>query len=363
MGSGNRWTGLGLGLLVAMIGLPVQAQGLPATPIPLAQDPLPPVAMPLREGPVHHDVDAPLLTQPPRTEEHCLASGLLFWGDYLIMHPRRNALDYAIASPTATGAPTGSVQSLDWETRSGFRFGFGYQRGDDPWQVGVSYTYLHSSNNQSMDAPVGGLLFATLSRAGSADDVAHASASTNLDYNVIDLDVARLIAVNSTLQVKLFGGARFAWIDQKLDAIYNGGSGGAINDHVSSPVYFHGAGVTAGGEAFWKMWESLGVYGRARGSLLTGQFRNFLTETDVNGAVTIANLGEKYYQVVPVTELGLGVAWQGEHLRFGVGYEISNWFGMVNSPDFTSGVNRGKLSRRTSDLSIEGLAVQLGLLY
>jgi len=179
----------------------------------------------------------------------------------------------------------------------------------------------------------------------------------------VDLDIARVISVSPHLDLKVFGGGRFAWIDQKLTAVYNGGSFNAQNTTVSSPVYFHGAGVTAGAQGFWKIYEGLGLFARVRGSMLSGQFRNFLTETDQNGTVSVVNVRERYYQVVPVTEMAVGAAYQGEHLFLSVGYELQNWFNMVNSPDFATGNSIGKLSRRSSDLSLEGLAVQLGFIF
>ena len=112
-----------------------------------------------------------------------------------------------------------------------------------------------------------------------------------------------------------------------------------------------------------KWYHNFGAYGRFTGSLLSGQFRNFLTEANNNGVTPIVDVREKYYQVVPVTELGLGVAWQGEHVRFSVGYELQNWFDMVNSPTFPSPSNIGLPVRRFSDLSLEGLAVQVGVIF
>jgi hypothetical protein len=128
-------------------------------------------------------------------------------------------------------------------------------------------------------------------------------------------------------------------------------------------VYFRGGGLTAGGRGFLRVWNNLGVYGSGRVSLLEGRFHSFLNETTANGAVNVVDVNERYYQVVPVLDLAAGIAWQGEHWRLSVGYELSNWFSMVNSPDFVSPTNIGKVSRRTSDLSLEVLAVQVGLLF
>jgi hypothetical protein len=322
---------------------------------------------PIFSGPIEHQVDGHPFEAHPEEEHHAkerdLGEGAFFTGDYLLVRPRRNALDFAVSSPGGGDIAAGNVQNLSWETRSGFRFGAGYQLPDDLWRIGLTYTYFYSAGNRNVSAPDGGQLFATLTRAGSIDDVTSASAFTSLSYNVIDLEATRLIACGKDLEVHLFGGGRFAWIDQKLDATYNGGSALAVNAMVQSPVYFRGAGLTAGGLGFWKIWHDLGFYGSGRLSLLSGEFRNFLTETNGNGSVVIVNVKDTYYQVVPEVELGAGLAWEGQHFRFSIGYELTNWFNMVNSPDFASAPNVGKVSRRTSDLTLEALAIQLGVLF
>jgi hypothetical protein len=346
-------------LLTVLTGQPLRGQG----PLPGPIDPstlAPPPAAVVSEDASSYDGG---LGEKLPAEEGSFAKGLFFIGDYLLLKPRRDALDFAVLSSDTSAAPSGTVQSLDWQTRSGFRFGTGYQLPNEPWRISVDYTYLHSSDGRTVTSPPGGQLFATLTRGGGVDDVQSASATANIDYNVIDLDVTRLLAVSPSLDVQLFGGGRFAWIDQKFSAIYNGGTLGAINDFVSSPVYFHGAGLSAGAQATWKIWHGFGLYGRFRSSLLSGHFRNFLTETNDNGAVTIVNVNETFRQMVPVLELGMGVAWQSDHVRVSAGYEMINWFNMVDSLDFPGSTNIGKVGRRTSDLSLEGLALRVAFLF
>jgi hypothetical protein len=363
---------MGLVVLALLTTHPVQAQGVfppPAGgPPPGLNGNLPPPAPPPAAPTPLLDLGVPPPEMHPSDDHHEEAeagplSGAFFTGEYLLLHARRNALDYAVVSPDANLTPGGSIQSLDWHTNSGFRVGAGYQLPDQPWQLGVVYTYFHSHDDRTVSAPPGGAAFATLSRGGGVDDIQTAAGSTNLDFNVIDLLAARPVTIGPALNVRLFGGGRFAWIDQKLTAVYNGGASGAVNDIVTSPVFFRGGGLTGGGRAFWKVYHNFGLYGRFTGSLLSGQFRNFLTEANNNGATPIVNVQDKYYQIVPVVELGLGVAWQSEHMRFSVGYELQNWFNMVNSPTFPSPSNIGLTGRRFSDLSLEGLAVQLGVFF
>ncbi len=372
MRAGGLRAWAGLAVLALLTAQPVRAQRVLPPPggaaPPGINGALPPPAppgppMPLLDGGVPPPADA-----HPAEEHHDEAEGgpLSGWfvtGEYLLLHPRRNALDYAVVSPDPNLTPGGTIQSLDWHTNSGFRVGAGYQLPGQPWQVGVVYTYLHSHDDRTVGAPAGGEAFATLTRGGGVDEVQTAAGSTNLDFNVIDLLAYRPFTVGPNLNVRPFVGGRFAWIDQKLTAVYNGGFSGAVNDVVSSPVYFRGGGLTGGARAFWRWYNNFGLYGRFTGSLLSGQFRNFLTEANNNGATPIVDVREQYYQIVPVMELGLGLAWQGEHARFSVGYELQNWFNMVNSPTFPSPSNIGLLGRRFSDLSLEGLAVQLGLFF
>jgi hypothetical protein len=290
-------------------------------------------------------------------------SGVFFEGDYLLIKPRRQALDFAILAPNRAVLPGGSVESVDWGTTSGFRAGGGY-RMHDGWAVGVFYTYFHSEDQRVLLAPPGGALLATLTQGGGVDDVGFANAVTNIDFNVIDLEARKQLCVGELFALKLFGGGRFAWIDQQFGVVYNGGTLGPNNPvYVNSPVYFRGAGLTAGGEGTWKFREAWGLYGRARLSLLSGQFTTSLGQSLAAGAVQIVDVREKYNAVIPVGELGAGVSYTGEHWSFAVGYDLANWFNMVNSIDFPDGASLGHINRRHSDLMLEGLSVRLGLVF
>jgi hypothetical protein len=345
---------------------PATAGGLPSTLVSGSTQPAPTTGVEtLPQAGAH--ASGPAVDFSPTGEgdqdEGSYFHGLYFTGDYLLLLPRRNALDYAIVSPNSTQTPGGSVVSADYNTESGFRIGTGYKVPGQDWTVGVTYSNFSSHGDTSAAAPAGGALYATLTRGGSYDQVDTASAASNIDYNVIDIDISHRIKVSETFNVNVFGGGRFAWIDQELSAVYNGGPDHAVNDTVTSPVYFNGAGLTFGSEAQWNLWNGLGIYAKARGSLLSGQFRNFLTETTNNNSVVIVNVNEKYDQIVPVAELGMGLNYCSEHWHLSIGYELANWFSMVNSIYFPDAANIGQVGRRTSDLSIEGLAVQLGLVF
>jgi hypothetical protein len=373
----RTWAGVGL---LTFLGIaPLHAQQ-PATPVPDRLPPYVPGAVdsrqPLSAAPVVADVPppqpvavpigaptGPLCPPAQEAKDQWLLSGLFVDGEYLLMQPRRNAFDYAVSSPNTTQIPSGNIDNLNYDARSAFRFGFGYNLPGDGWSVGAHYTYLHSADSETAIAPAGGALYATLTRGGTFDQVGSAYAAASLNYNVVDIEAAKHTSLSPTLDLNMSGGVRIAWIDQTLGAIYNGGPSGAVNATVDTPVYFHGAGLTLGAEAEWKIYRGFGIYGQARGSLLSGQFRNFFTETNNGGQTPIVNVNETYKQIVPVMELGAGVAFDTEHFTVRVGYDLANWFDMVNSVDFPSGTDVGKLERRTSDLMLEGLSVKLGVVF
>jgi hypothetical protein len=355
------WTWAGLvGLAVVATG-PAGADEPMAAPKGATQVPL---VLPAEAN--GHAGDAHVL--PPaehaNESEYGMFSGLFFTGEYLLIRPRRSeADDFAIISSNRSVLPGGTVLTNDWGTNSGFRVGAGYQLPGDGWSLGMTYTYFHSEHERFFGVPPGGALLATLTAGGGNDDVGTANPQTNIDYNVIDLEASKSTSIGESFCLRFFGGGRLAFIDQQFSCIYNGGTLGNNPVFVNSPVYFRGAGLTGGAEGTWKVYHSWGVYGRARLSLLSGQFTTSLGESLNGGATQIVNVTQRYEAVVPVMDLGAGICFQGKHFRFSLGYDLSNWFNMVDSIDFPSGASLGHIGRRTSDLTLEGLSAQMGVIF
>lgn len=286
----------------------------------------------------------------------CQESGRFFFqADYLLMQPRRRALDFAISDPNRNGLAEGNVESVQWESDSGVRAGGGYRLGSG-WEVGTYYTYFYSATQRTVNAPANGTLYATLTHPGFVDAVDSATGTSSFKYQLFDLEFGRHVDVSDNTSVYLSAGGRYAWIDQALNATYNGQS--AFQDRVSTPINFDGGGIRVGAEGDWKMAYGFGLYANAHGSLLMGTFRTRLTEANNAGAAVISNVSERFEKMVPVAELGLGVSYQNENFRARIGYEMSNWFGLVDSPDFVHDFTN-KLSHRVGDLSLDGLTVRL----
>ena len=281
--------------------------------------------------------------------------------EYLYLKPYRSNLDFAIISPNANGDPEGSIQSDDWHTRSAFRIGTGYGMPNDGPDIGFYYTYLHDDQIGGLIQPAGGLLFATQTHPGTVELVGRATAEAALSYNVFDLEMGRRVSLGEALSLRPFGGLRFAEIDQTFNVQYNGGD--ANQDLVSNHLKYDGGGVRAGAQIDWMLLDHWSVYGRAAGSLMTGDYNATVTEYNNNGATALTNVNQSFRKITPVAEMAFGVSYQSEHLRLSLGYEITNWFNLVDTPSFVDDVQQGKFLHNVSDLGVDGLAVKAEFVY
>jgi hypothetical protein len=205
-------------------------------------------------------------------------------------------------------------------------------------------------------APPGGVLLPTLTRPGLTDTVAFAGADANLQYNVYDAMVARRFAVDEHLALRMLGGMRFADIRQSFNAYYDGID--ALQASVRTQSNFQGFGPIVGGEAVWAGWRGFNLYAKASGGMLTGTSSNPLLEGNGNGRAVFANTSYDVRTVVPFTSVGVGGGWQYRTFSVRAGYEITNYFGLINQPRFTDDVSNGKFVPTTGNFSLEGLFVQ-----
>jgi Legionella pneumophila major outer membrane protein precursor len=357
--AGFVWAGWGL------------AQYAPPPPPPLAAKPpaqlLPPSAdMPPPPPPIADMTPPEFATKPVTTTcDGCRPgdspAAWLFSADYLLERPRRRADDYAIVDPVDNLTPEGSVKNIGFDLASGLRAGIGYRAAGSSWETWFTYTYLSSSGNASAVAPNGGLLYADLTRPGLVDTALFATATDTLTYNVYDMDTMQRVAGDDRFCLKIGFGARYANIDMNQGAFYDGRDANAAT--VASRVTFNGAGLTASGEGRWALPWGFSAFGRAKAGLVVGDVHNSLRETNNGGLTTNADISEQYYATIPVLEMGSGFSWDYRSLRISAGYEMTNWFNMVDTPTFTNDFAEGKIGRRRSDLSLDGLFVQMSVAY
>lgn len=362
----RKWAGLGVVALLAAGAARAQEHAAPM-PVPAAGGY--PVAQPIHAGGegghgAHgggHEGSFAGHEGCAKCEEECRGGGLFASFEVLAIHARRRAFDFAIIDPADNFIAQGRIQNLDWMTDVGFRGGLGV-RTSGGWEVGLFYFYFHTDDQLTVTAPAGGTLYTTLLPPAAGLGTAQvATGATSLDMDVIDLEIGRRVHLGESLGLRLFGGGRFAIIDQDLSAAYDGGT--TTRAFARSPVNMDAYGLRAGGESHLTLGSGWSVYSKAATSLLVADIRNTFVATNSGGAFLLADVSEKYDQILPVVEVGIGLGYEGERVFFSFGYELTNYINFIDSPDFVDDVHEGKLQRRTSDLMLEALVLRLGLTY
>ena len=281
--------------------------------------------------------------------------------EFLLLRPRRTAFDFVVPGDATGLVPSGPVRSLNFDVQPGVRVELGHRFGESGWEAYFGYTYFHSSAADSLSAPAGQTLFPTLTKPGLTNTVTYASAQANFEYNAYDLLLGKRFAVDEHFAVRLSGGLRFASLRQAFSAYYDGLD--ARSATVSANSNFQGIGPILGAEGVWVGWKGFHLYARANGGFLSGQSDNPLFETNNAGKTVYANTAYNIRKVVPMASASVGLGWQYRTVTARVGYEITNYWNVVDQPRFVDDVGVGKLVTRPSNVSLEGLFVQLGVAF
>jgi hypothetical protein len=294
-------------------------------------------------------------------EGHHHEGGFFGRAEYLLLRPRRGAFDFAIVDTARDLTPAGTLESLNYELRSGFRTALGYRIPGGGWDVLFAYTYLESNADRILTAPPGGTLYATLTRPGLIDEATTAAATAGLQYNVFDIEVGRKLHASEWATARIFGGARFVTLRQDFDVIYDGRD--ARNAEVRTTAKFDAFGPTLGGEGTVTLYRGFHAYARGSAGLLTGRVVNSITETNNAGSTVFADLDYTTRKVVPTIGLAIGGGWQHGRVSVRAGYEITHYIGLIDQPRFIDDAAEGRVLTRPADLSLEGLFVQFGLAF
>ena len=281
--------------------------------------------------------------------------------EFLYFTPRERGLDFALVDPRNDLVPAGTVQTLNYRPTPGVRAGIAYALPGRGWDLGFTYTYFSARDEFGVNAPDGGLLYPTLTRAGLTNEAQAAVAHARLTLNLYDITAGRTWNVDEASRVRLFGGVRLADVRQGFDAAYVGRDADAA--FVDTRHGWTGVGPLFGAETACQIGGGFGLFGRATGALLTGTMKNPVTETNNAGATVYTDLRDKYALTVPVLTLGVGLSYEYRGFFVRAGYEVTQFYNLFERPTFVDGFAEGKFVRQVSNLALDGLFVQLGLTF
>jgi len=285
-----------------------------------------------------------------------ICPGWLVSVDYLNWDLRQRGTDFAIATNAqADAVGSGSVHNLDMDRNSGVRMNLGY-RTISGWEWGLGYTYFQTDGTASAAAPAGGNLWATRSHPAIWEEADAADASADFSYNVFDLEARYPLVQDCPVTMQIFGGFRWADIDQAFQVAYDGEDfTDALYRNATSMTGF---GLRLGAESHWRLNSSWSLFGNAAGSILYGRFSTHLLETDQSGGNTIVDVWDDYGQAVPVIDAAVGVAWNRGPVQIRGGYEMVNWFNLADRSMFPDNIHEGIYAPQSNDVLLDGLFVR-----
>lgn len=281
--------------------------------------------------------------------------------DFLYWEPRQRGTDFAITTDdSALSVGRGSVLSLEMDHSPGVRANLGY-RTCSGWELGVIYTHFGAGGTTSAAVPDCGNMWATRSHPSRNEEAATAEASGHINYNVFDLEARYPLVDACSIGVQIFGGLRWAQIDEAFQVDYDGVD--FDRAQYRDDWRMNGFGVRLGGETQWRWNASWSLFGNAAGSVLGGRFRTHLLETDAQGADTIVDVQDDYDQGMAVLEAAAGIAWTHGPLQMRAGYELHNWFNLADRSMFPDAEHEGLFTPLSNDVLLDGLFVRLGYTY
>ena len=291
-------------------------------------------------------------------------SGFFVSADWLAWKARRRDMDFVIVDPNTDARVEGNQVNLNYDQNSGARVVLGYHLGSS-WDLSLEYQTYTTNDHLAVAQPVGGSLWGTrLHPDAVVGDRFATSTEANaaLDYDVLDLVISRRFEMDDCpwVDFTLFGGFRYAMIDQTLNINYTDAVNGRSAD-ISNPIKLDGYGIRAGGQLECSLFGGLSVFGQGAVSVLAARSSSRYTETDDSGTATynLVDVTETYYQAVPVVETALGVAYRRGNWELAGGYEMALWGNVGERRDFGDDVDEQKFSNPSSDMLLDGFFLRL----
>lgn len=180
-------------------------------------------------------------------------------------------------------------------------------------------------------------------------------------FSVFDLEARYPVIQRTHLEMYLFGGVRWAELDQEFLVRYDGDM--FDDGRFSDSTRMSGAGLRMGTEMNWWWNSSWGVFGSMSGSLLYGRFQTHLLEAERACTPpcrdTIVDVYDAYGQPVPVLDAAVGIAWNYRCLQVRGGYEMVSWFNFADRSMFPDETHEGAYSPKSTDVLLDGFFIRL----
>lgn len=282
-----------------------------------------------------------------------IVAGLLFSSNTHAVDFYADAL-YWQASETIDWAYTNSLsppnqvvayQAIQFDYDPGFRVGIGLQ--SDQGDFRVIYTRFYTRTNESatgniVSAFTGSKFAETFYGAGQVN--------FTISFNMFDADFLKPIHLSESLIIKPSIGLRGGWIDQSVNASFQGTL--SVLEEVTNN--FWGFGPKAGVESKWFFYQKdnahYSLVADFASSYMWGKWsiHDILYQNNAT-RIFVADVGKRDLGAFAVQGL-LGINLDYNNYSIKLGYEISDWFDQYQVLDDASGAHN-------NDLVLQGLTL------
>lgn len=272
---------------------------------------------------------------PERRKCHVMIFGeYLYWNVHGVDVPYAQPFD---GIDPIFSVPRGPVGVVSPQYSSGFRVGGGASVSDCVWIVGA-FTYFDTLRSDQIAASDGFVLHNFLAfpnTTNSAVDSLTATADYTIRLWMADLDVKLALCDTDRFTLNVFGGARYAHLDQKVFSTFQ-----VIGETtVDSNISFDGIGPRLGLDGQYHIHGGFYTYATGIVDVLFGQFRGRYEERNTNtGLIGLTTVHAN--RTVPILELELGGGWQSRngHVKVSGGYYIGSWYNTMTTTSLLSGI-------------------------
>lgn len=289
--------------------------------------------------------------------------------EFRYLEPVGTSLDYGVVlTDNATGDQDADQRSLDYGFAPGLRAGLGMQGNN--WDIGVYFAGLWAEGDDSVS--VDGAtqeIVPTLGDPFFSDTITGTSATVHgeLNYYVVDLEGGYAFAPASGFGLRIFGGLRYANLDQEITATFLDLPDNLTVNHQNDTW---GVGPRFGFNGSAQIGKrNLHVIGNFAGSLLFGNIETTRVETgfDSGTGLPVSSTGTSdESRIIPMVEAEIGLAYSKKvgktrHFNLAVGYRVESWIDAVDQAEGADG--GGGTAEGSSTMSFHGPFLRAGLRF
>ena len=296
---------------------------------------------------------AAIVSATPASAAAADDKGFFIYLDLANTQPSSLNQDFAIHTETTATPPITERLTIDNDADLTYKVGFGYTFGDGNGSLRVSYWSFDNDDEQS-GSVVGGL-YPTIFGYGYGGGGMYLYSSTGVSYvatssveaTTIDVDYVREIVGSNKASLHWLAGLRVANYEE--DQGFEGHDG--LSDYFQDKhIESDGFGLRVGAAAEFKFTEHFGLKSSLIFSFLQADTEAQTTQTLAAGApIDDLSIASDDNVKGEMRDFDVKAVWDYGGVSFWIGYEASEWDGMVVDPTVETPFIFGGTSPRDRD--------------